>query len=61
MKLVTTEHQLKKIIVKNIECFALEHVKEFNKNWNYFSGMNDDQVIEFLKIRYDLAQTHSKL
>ena len=28
---------------------CLEHVKEFNKNWNYFSGMNDDQVIEFLK------------
>ena len=23
--------------------------KEFNKNWNYFSGMNDDQVISFLK------------
>ena len=22
---------------------------EFNKNWNYFSGMNDDQVMDFLK------------
>ena len=44
-----TEHQLKKIIAKNIECFVLEHVKEFNKNWNYFSGMNDDQVLNFLK------------
>ena len=28
---------------------CLEHVKEFNKNWNYFSGMNDEQVIKFLK------------
>ena len=28
---------------------CLEHVKEFNKNWNYFSGMNDDQVMNFLK------------
>ena len=28
---------------------CLKHVKEFNKNWNYFSGMNDDQVINFLK------------
>jgi len=28
---------------------CLEHVKEFNKNWNYFSGMNDEQVINFLK------------
>ena len=24
---------------------CLEHVKEFNKNWNYFSGMNDQQVM----------------
>ena len=28
---------------------CLKHVKEFNKNWNYFSGMNDRQVIDFLK------------
>ena len=28
---------------------CLEHVKEFNKNWNYFPGMNDEQVINFLK------------
>ncbi len=28
---------------------CLEHVKEFNKNWNYFSGMSDNQVINFLK------------
>ena len=28
---------------------CLEHVKEFNKNWNYFSGMNDDQILDFLK------------
>ena len=28
---------------------CLEHVKEFNKNWNYFSGMDDQQVIDFLK------------
>ncbi len=34
---------------KKFRMLCLEHVKEFNKNWNYFSGMNDDQVIEFLK------------
>ena len=28
---------------------CLKHVKEFNKNWNYFSGMNDEEVINFLK------------
>ena len=43
------KHLLKKIIAKNIVCLCLEHVKEFNKNWNYFSGMNDDQVMNFLK------------
>ena len=48
-KLVNTKRLLKKIIAKNIRMLCLEHVKEFNKNWNYFSGMNDDQVINFLK------------
>ena len=34
---------------KNFRLLCLEHVKEFNKNWNYFSGMNDEQVTEFLR------------
>jgi len=34
---------------KNYRLLCLEHVKEFNKNWNYFSGMNDNQIMEFLK------------
>ena len=34
---------------KKFRLLCLNHVKEFNKNWNYFSGMNDDQVIDFLK------------
>ena len=34
---------------KKYRLLCLEHVKEFNKNWNYFSGMNDNQVIDFLK------------
>ena len=32
---------------KKYRMLCLEHVKEFNKNWNYFSGMNDDQVLNF--------------
>ena len=28
---------------------CLIHVKEFNKNWNYFEGMNDKQICEFIK------------
>ena len=34
---------------KNFRLLCLEHVKEFNKNWNYFSGMNDDQIYQFIK------------
>ena len=34
---------------KNYRLLCLNHVKEFNKNWNYFSGMNDEQIYEFLK------------
>ena len=34
---------------KKFRMLCLEHVKEFNKNWNYFSGMDDGQVIEFIK------------
>jgi len=34
---------------KNHRLLCLKHVKEFNKNWNYFSGMNDEQIYNFLK------------
>ena len=34
---------------RKFRMLCLEHVKEFNKNWNYFSGMNDEQVVDFLK------------
>ena len=34
---------------KKYRLLCLAHVKEFNKNWNYFEGMNDDQIFNFLK------------
>ena len=34
---------------KNFRMLCLNHIKEFNKNWNYFAGMNDEQVVNFLK------------
>ena len=34
---------------KEYRLLCLNHVKEFNKNWNYFAGMDDDQIINFLK------------
>ena len=34
---------------KKFRMLCLKHVKEFNKNWNYFSGMSDNQIMNFLK------------
>ncbi len=34
---------------KDYRLLCLEHVKEFNKNWNYFSGMNDKEICDFIK------------
>ena len=34
---------------KKFRMLCLKHVKEFNKNWNYFSGMSDNQILNFLK------------
>jgi len=34
---------------KKFRMLCLTHVKEFNKNWNYFEGMNDHQICEFIK------------
>ena len=34
---------------KKHKMLCLEHIKEFNKNWNYFAGMSDQQVLDFIK------------
>ena len=34
---------------KNYRLLCLKHVKEFNKNWNYFLGMSENEVLSFLK------------
>ena len=34
---------------KKFRYLCLEHVKEFNKNWNYFRGMTDNEVYKFIK------------
>ena len=34
---------------KKFRMLCLDHVKEFNKYWNYFSGMSDDQIYNFIK------------
>ena len=34
---------------RKFKLLCLNHVKEFNKNWNYFAGMNNEQIYDFLK------------
>ena len=35
---------------KNFRYLCFEHIKEFNKNWNYFANMNDEQITNLLKM-----------
>ena len=34
---------------KNYRWLCEEHIKLFNKNWNYFDGMSQDEIEKFLK------------
>ena len=34
---------------KDYRLLCLNHVKEFNKSWNYFTGMSDEQIVDFLR------------
>ena len=34
---------------KKFRLLCLEHIKIFNKNWNYFSDMNEDEIEHFIK------------
>ena len=34
---------------RNFRWLCLDHIKEFNKKWDYFSGMSDKQIFNFLK------------
>tara|TARA_B100000963_G_scaffold317033_1_gene297197 strand:- start:154 stop:669 length:516 start_codon:yes stop_codon:yes gene_type:complete len=34
---------------KKYRLLCLQHIKEFNKNWNYFEKMNDTEILEFIK------------
>ena len=34
---------------KSYRMLCLNHVKKFNKNWNYFEGMDDNQIYDFIK------------
>ena len=34
---------------KKYRLLCLNHIKIFNKNWNYFENMNNDEIEYFLK------------
>ena len=34
---------------KKFRLFCLEHIKIFNKNWNYFSDMSENEIEYFIK------------
>ena len=34
---------------KKFKLLCLEHIKVFNKSWNYFSDMNDQEIEHFIK------------
>tara|TARA_B110000263_G_C15103523_1_gene416448 strand:+ start:88 stop:609 length:522 start_codon:yes stop_codon:yes gene_type:complete len=34
---------------RNFRWLCLDHIKEFNKKWDYFSGMSEEQIFNFLK------------
>ena len=34
---------------RKFRLFCLEHIKIFNKNWNYFSDMNENEIEYFIK------------
>ena len=36
-------------MLENID-YHLKHIKIFNKNWNYFANMNNDEIEYFLKL-----------
>ena len=34
---------------KKFKWLCLDHIKKFNRSWDYFKGMSDQEVCEFLK------------
>ena len=40
---------LEKDNIKNFQWLCEVHIKLFNKSWNYFEGMSQDQIENFLK------------
>ena len=48
-KLVLIKLLSKRDNSKKYRLLCLEHIKIFNKNWNYFENMNDQEIEFFIK------------
>ena len=35
--------------IKKYRWLCLNHIKQFNKNWNYFDGMSQERIEDFIK------------
>ena len=35
--------------IKNFRWLCVEHIKMFNKKWNYFEGMSQNEIENFIK------------
>ena len=44
---------------KKFRWLCLDHIKEFNRSWDYFKGMSDHEVYNFMKS--DKKKTDSKI
>ena len=44
---------------KKYRLLCLEHIKIFNKNWNYFENMNDQEIEYFIKSDLTWTTIHS--
>ena len=48
-KIVKFNAPIEKDNSKKFKWLCLDHIKEFNRSWDYFKGMSDQEVCEFLK------------
>ena len=46
---------------KNFKWLCEEHIKLFNKNWNYFEGMSQNEIENFLKSDLTWHDLHKNL
>ena len=49
MKVGNYKAPMEKDNSKNYRWLCVEHIKLFNKSWDYFDGMNQDEIENFLK------------